>query len=278
MRRWFAMLVLGGLVGCAPPILDQTGAIRCGTGTDAGSCPTGFECRWDHCCPSTSGMLACPGPTTVYPRDESGHVYAPIAGSCPPGYENRFDYCCPSGAASTCPTRIIGAPCTMDSDCDAPNGLVARCLTTQGVDTWHQRFIGGYCTAENCEVSDPNACGPHAYCAVSHATTGPMTYCVRACTLAGGAFFGPCAGSVETQQCLTARDPSDATIGVCYPDCSRVENTGQCDTLHGYECTEVYSGVSACVIRCNVPAGALCPAGLMCSSLTAAGYCYDPSP
>ena len=254
---------------CAPPSLSETGSILC---SGEHTCPGGFECRWDHCCPATSAATTCPPAGTQYTRDPTGHVYVPINAACPEGMENRFGYCCPSDSGSECPTRIIGASCSDDSDCDAPAGLTPLCLTSQYALQLHQSFRTGYCTAQSCDPNVPGICGPNAFCSSSDGQTGT---CFRSCTLASGAIVGECRGSAGSQLCLTRNEP-DATAGACFPDCSQPENDMQCDTTAGYDCFLVYTGIHACALRCNNTAAMLCPSGYMCSVTTGPGYCRRP--
>lgn len=107
-RRW--MIVVAVLVSCAVPELDRTGMIRCGTddGNGLGMCPSGFECRLEHCCPADS-------PTSTCPAVASSIVGAPCtANDC--AVLTSVSACCASapmfpGGYTTTPNCTSNTPC-----------------------------------------------------------------------------------------------------------------------------------------------------------------------
>ena len=76
--------------------------------------------------------------------------------------------------------RNTGEPCTVDGDCTGPGG---NCMTTLSITTpivLDIPFPGGYCSS-TCVATDPDSCGPGAWCLDASGYGGP-TGCVKTCT------------------------------------------------------------------------------------------------
>jgi hypothetical protein len=75
--------------------------------------------------------------------------------------------------------RNTGEPCTTAAECTGPGAI---CMTELSITTplpMTIPFPGGYCSS-TCSASDPDSCGPGAWCLDASAYGGP-TGCVKSC-------------------------------------------------------------------------------------------------
>ena len=119
-RRW--MLAVAVLVSCAVPELDRTGEIRCGTADDSGLglCPSGFECRLDHCCPTDSSTSTCPAVA-------SPTVGAPCSTNVCTSLTSTVACCAPA------PSFPGGYTTTLNCTSNAPCGEFGVCISLPSV-------------------------------------------------------------------------------------------------------------------------------------------------
>lgn len=165
--------------------------------TDA-DCGAGATCLTDGfpgglCTAECSGSVACPdGSLCASLAADASTAYCAVScnsdADCRNGYTcNSIGVCNPptggstetdtgtstDGGADTTPPSApnIGAPCTAATECAAPGGLEALCLTEPN------GFPGGTCSAA-CEPTGANTCGDGAACL----PTSVGGRCVSACT------------------------------------------------------------------------------------------------
>ncbi len=263
--RW--LLAITVVASCSAPDLDRTGAILCGPANadGVGLCPSGYECRLEHCCPSTSATSACPGETA-----------ATTGAPCGPGT------CTLSSTASTACCATVNANarevfrggyatmlnCTSNAQC----GAYGTCTTLQGIGRpacWRRcTYRAGMVTPCRDAASEIASSPSGSYvCVPDPEGRAPNDgVCIPDCT----AVPTVCGNDVCDPATHTCHGCTANTSCAAGQVCNR--SSGQCsDPCTALTAVRLCGALTLCVLRtgnCIYCPETPCPAGFSCNATT----------